>query len=229
VQMKTKTGLGLVVLGIGVFVAWKLWTKTRNEMPVNVPVSLFPGQAVTSQFRLNLDGLYLIEIEAERNIPPETLHCLMGVEADAAQCKDIAPAIGATWILSRGGHEIGRGTSLESHTAPVQTGNVARVIGEFPGTAGQDYRLEVAITADGRRLQPAHPRLRVVISSLAKTDFQSASVLIFSISFVCILFGVILLGIAFYVRRAIAGRTQPNGKARELEKARVRHITKPCD
>lgn len=200
--MKTKAGLGLVVLGIGVFVAWNLWTKTRNETPVNVPVSLSPGQTVTSQFRLNLDGLYLIEIEAERNIPPETLHCLMGVEADATQCKDLAPAIGATWILSRGGHEIGRGSSLESHSAPVQTGNVARVIGEFPGTAGQDYQLEVAITADGRRLQPAHPRLRVGISGLAKTDFESASVLIFSISFVCVLFGVILLGIAFYVRRA---------------------------
>lgn len=204
--MKTKAGLGLVVLGIGVFGAWNLWTKTRNETPVDVPVSLIAGQSVTREFRLNLDGLYLIEFEAEKTIPLETLRCLMGEEPNTAECEGVAPVIRAAWILSQDGHEVRRGNSLEPHGALAERGKIAHVIGEFPGEAGKEYRLQVTITADGRSLEPAHPRLRVAVSSLARTDFQSAAVLVFSISFICVLFGVILLGVAAFAAKSMEAR-----------------------
>src|SRR5271169_3863323 len=121
-QLKTKFGFGLVALGIGVFAAWALWTKTRDFIPINIPVSMAVGQSVLADFKLNFDGLYLIEIEAEKNASLDTLHCLMGVEAHAATCEGIPPAIGATWVLSSNGREVGRGSSSESHSAPVQTG-----------------------------------------------------------------------------------------------------------
>lgn len=201
--MKTKAGLGLVVVGIGVFAAWNLWTKTRNETPVDLPVSLIAGHTVTREFRLNLDGLYLIEFDAEKIIPLETLRCLMAEEPDAAQCKGIVPAIGASWVLSQDGQEVRRGNSLEPHSAPSRSDKVVHVIGEFPGEAGKDYQLQVTITSDGRSLEPAHPRLRVAVSSLARTDFQSAAVLVFSISFICVSFGVILLGIATFAASSL--------------------------
>ena len=78
---------------------------------------------------------------------------------------------------------------------------VVRVIGEFPGEVSRNYQLRVSIRADGRALDAAHPRLRVAVSSLARTDFQSADVLVFSVSFICVMFGVILLGISVIPRR----------------------------
>ena len=200
-QLKTKFGLALLASGIGIFAAWSLWTKTRNFVPVDVPVSLAAGQITTSEFKLNFDGLYLIEIDAEKIIPLDTLHCLMGVEGDAVHCEDIPPAIGAAWILSRNGQEVGRGSSVELHSAPVQSGTVARVIGEFQGKAGQRCKLQVTFTADGRSLTAAHPRLEVGVSSVAYEDIQAASVLVFSTAFICVLFGVVLLSIAYFANR----------------------------
>jgi hypothetical protein len=201
VQLKLKFGLGLLALGMVVFAGWNLWINTRNFVPVNLPVSLVAGQTLTSEFKLDFDGLYLIETDAEKTLPLNTLHCLMGVEADAAQCKDISPALGATWILYSNGQELRHGSSQELHSAPVQSRTVARVIGEFQGKAGQAYKLQVTFTTDGRNMAPAHPRLKVGVSSIAYTDMQSAGALVFSTAFVCVLFGVVLLSIAWFARR----------------------------
>jgi hypothetical protein len=200
-QLKTKFGLLLVALGIGLFVVWTLWTKTRDFVPVNVPVSLLAGQSVTEDFRLNFDGLYLIEIEAEKTIPLNILRCLMEVEAGQAECKYIPPAIEAAWAISSKGLEIAHGSSLQLHSAPVQTETVVRVIGEFQGKAGQSYQLRLTSTTDGQTLTRARPRLKVGVSSIAYTDIQSASVLVFSSTFICLLFGVVLLSISYFAKR----------------------------
>ncbi|MGB7847704.1 MAG: hypothetical protein WBL63_18985 [Candidatus Acidiferrum sp.] len=200
-QLKTKLGLGLLALGMAVFAGWDLWVKTRKFVPVDLPVSLAAGQTITSEFKLNFDGLYLIEIDAEKTLPLDTLHCVMGVEGDAAKCKDIPPAIGTDWILSSNGQEVSHGSSLESHSAPVQSDGVARVIGEFQGKAGLAYKLQATFTADGRSLAAAHPRLKVGVSSIAYTDIQSAGVLVFSTAFICALFGLVLLSIACFARQ----------------------------
>jgi hypothetical protein len=201
VQLKTKSGLALVALGFAILGAWNLWTKSRKLVPVDTAMPLAAPKPITSEFNLNFDGLYLIEIEAQKNIPLATLHCLMGVEADPARCKDAAPAIAATWILSRNGQEYRRGTSAEPHSATAQTDGVARVIGEFQGKAGETYQLQVTLTIDPSPLAAAHPRLKVAVASIAYTDLQSAGVLAFSMAFICVLFGAILLVIAFYAYR----------------------------
>ncbi len=200
-QLKTKSGLALVALGIAILGAWNAWTKSRRLVPVDVPLSLAGAQPITSDFKLNFDGLYLVEIEAQKTIPLDTLHCLMGVEADPGRCKDVPSAIAATWILSRGGQEYRRGTSAEPHSATAQTDGVARVIGEFQGKAGGAYQLQVMLTAEASALAAAHPRLKVAVASIAYTDLQSAGVLAFSMAFICLLFGLILLAIAFYAYR----------------------------
>ena len=170
-------------------------------MPVDVPVSLAAGQSVDSRFKLNFDGLYVIQIEAENTLPLDTLHCLMGVNVDEIRCKDTPSAIAATWTLSSSGHEIKRGDSQEPHSAHSLTDGLARVIGEFQGKSGQAYQLQVAFASDGSNLAAARPRLRVAVASIAFTDLQSASVLVFSMMFICELFGLILLGVACYGNR----------------------------
>ena len=170
-------------------------------MPVDVPISWVAEQAINSEFELNFDGLYLIEIDAERSVPVETLRCLMAVEADTLLCKEIPLALSAAWILSSNGMQISRGSSQELHSAPVQANGLARVIGEFQGKARQVYNLQVTFTSDGKSLAVAHPRLKVGVASIAYTDIQAASVLVSSITFICTLFGAILLSIAWFAKR----------------------------
>ena len=170
-------------------------------MPVDVPVSLAAGQSVDSRFKLNFDGLYVIQIEAEHTLPLDTLQCLMGVDMDESRCKDTPPAVAATWTLSSNGHEIKRGDSQEPHSAHSLTVGLARVIGEFQGKSGQTYQLRVALASDGSNLAAVHPRLKVAVASIAYTDLQSASLLVFSMMFICELFGLILLGVAYYGNR----------------------------
>src|ERR1700739_778672 len=131
--MKTKAGLGLVILGFAVSGAWPAWTKTRNQVPIDVPLTLQAGKTLTEDFRLNLDGLYRIEILADTNLPPETLQCLMGLQTDPARCNGMAPAIAANWILFRNGQEMRGGSSRDPHSAPAEMKTPTRVIGEFPG------------------------------------------------------------------------------------------------
>lgn len=204
-QLKTKFGLALIALGIGIFVAWDLWTHSRNLTPVNKTVSLVADRTITSDFWLNFDGLYLIEIEAEKNLPPDMLHCLLGVDADAAKCEEFQPVLEANWVLSSGGRELSRGSTRQQYTAPAEGEKVLREIGEFHGQSGRGYTLHVNFTRNGEALAPAHPRLKVSVASIAYTDIQSAGVLVFSTSFICVLFGVVLLAIACFARPAGSG------------------------
>src|ERR1700690_2374118 len=136
-HLTTKFGIGLLALGGGIYAAWSLWTQSRVAVPVNVPVTLAEGQGVTTEFKLNFDALYLIKIQAEKTLPVETLHCLMGVDSEPARCGESQAVLGANWILTSEGQEIGRGSSEETHSAPSDSQAVSREIGEFHGKTGQ--------------------------------------------------------------------------------------------
>ena len=200
-QLKTKAGLALMVLAAGIPGAWHWWISTRSLLPVDAPVPFALGQTITSDFKLNFDGLYLIEIEAQKTIPLDELHCLMGVEAEPQRCKSLPSAVAATWVISSEGQDIGHGSSLEPYSAPGQTKSVTRVIGEFQGRAGKSYKLQVTFAAGAEALAPARPHLEVAVASIAYTDLQSANMLVFSTAFICALFGAILLVVAYFARR----------------------------
>jgi hypothetical protein len=200
-RMKTKAGLALIVLGVAIFCVWRWWVNTRDFLPVNIAISAGGDRNISTQFRLNFDALYFIEIEAQKSLPLDQLHCLMGVEADAARCKGVATMIDANWSITNDGHEVAHGTSSELHSLSPESQAVNRVIGEFQGRAGHEYELRVEFAKDLSPLAAAHPRLKVVVAGIAYTDLQSAGVLVFSIGFICGLFGVILLVVGWYGKR----------------------------
>ena len=207
-QLKTKFGLGLVGLGISVAAAWGFWSRTRKLVPVDRPVSPLAGQSVTSDFTLNFDGLYLIQMEANAAIPPDQLRCLLGVDADPRACDRAEPAMGANWVLSTPGQDVRRGSCDEPHSAPAAGNSISREIGEFHGASGHHYTLIVTFTRDASALAAAHPRLKVAISGIARSDLEAAGVLAFSASFICILFGLTLLGVAILASSTSPGRVR---------------------
>jgi hypothetical protein len=164
------SGLALMIAGLGTFGTWNHWKNTRNFEPVNVPLSL---PSTSERFKLNFDGLYLIEIITPRPIP-------------------------STWVLLKEGHEIKRGNSQDSASG---TG----AIGDFQGKAGEEYELRVTSNAEASSsLAASQPRLKVAVASIAYTDLQSSAVLVFSMAFICELFGLILIAVAFYKKRNAA-------------------------
>jgi hypothetical protein len=192
-QLQTKAGLALIALGLAIYGGWSWWRKTRNFVPVDVAIGSSHKPKLTAQFRPNFDGLYFIEIEAQKNIPLDTLHCLMGVEADATRCEDLEPVIDARWSVASNGQEIAHGSSSELHSLRPGSETVTRVIGDFTGRAAEDYELQVTFARDLGALAAARPHLKVAVAGIASTDLQSAGVLVFSIAFICELFGVVLL------------------------------------
>ena len=200
-RIATKSGVALLILGFGILGLWSWWKRTRNFVPVDMPVSLAAGKSIASQFKLNFDGSYLIEIEADRSVPSSALRCLMGVTVETTECRELPPALQASWTLSRGSQEITRGSSGDLLRTSSESDQVTRVIGEFPGKAGQEYKLEMFSSADGSALSAANPHLKVIVASISYTDLQSAGVLVFSMAFICELFGIILLAIAFHASR----------------------------
>ena len=176
-RLTTKSGIALIILSIGILGWWSWWKNTRNFVPVDTPISLAAGQDVTKLFKLNFDGLYLIEVEAPKSL-------LADIEAN--------------WTLSSRGRQIKAGSTKDS---PLTSGESVpiRVIGEFQGRAGEDYALQVNSISGVNGT--ANLRLKVAVASIAYTDLQSAAVLVFSMAFICLLFGMILLAIAFHASR----------------------------
>jgi hypothetical protein len=175
--------------------------RTRDLVPVDQPVSPIAGQSVASNFILNFDGLYLIQIEAQAATPPDQARCLLGVDCDPRTCGSLQPVLAANWILSRDGRELRRGSSDEQHSAPA--GNtVSREIGEFHGEAGHPYTLLVSFTRDAPALNEVHPHIKVAVSGIARSDMQAAGVFAFSATFIGILFGFVLLAMAVLARPA---------------------------
>ena len=175
-QLKTKFGLGLVGLGISVAAAWGFWSRTRKLVPVDRPVSPLAGQSVTSDFTLNFDGLYLIQMEANAAIPPDQLRCLLGVDADPRACDRGEAAIGANWVLSTPGREVrSAGILATSHTALLWPATA------FPAKSGS-FTVRRATTtrrsSKGRDLRngPQRPRGRRCPGPFLPPSFASSSV-----------------------------------------------------
>jgi hypothetical protein len=180
-RLATKSGIALIVLSIGILGWWSWWKNTRNFVPVNMPISLAAGQDLTAQFKLNFDALYLIEIEAPKS-----------------ELANIEP----NWILTSRGRQIKAGSTKDFTAMSGESATPIREIGEFHGRAGEDYTLQVSPASNGDGASSiANMRLKVAVASIAYTDLQSAAVLVFSMAFICLLFGMILLAIAFHASR----------------------------
>src|ERR1700693_5033534 len=72
-----KVGAGFILSALAAMSVWAIWSETRTWVPVDMPVSLAVGHIRTREFKINQNAFYEMEIEAERNIPFQTLNCLL--------------------------------------------------------------------------------------------------------------------------------------------------------
>jgi len=168
VRLITKTGLLLMLLGACAFGGWMLWVATRVKSPIDMPVSMSVGHVRTSDFRVNLETLYLIEIEAEtKAFPPDTLYCLLGYKITPKielACNTMPSIVKCSWVLRSDRQIVAQGSTEDDNGdgGAVTDSGIARVIGTFASEKNRHYILDVDVLANGTRLDPGHPRLKVV-------------------------------------------------------------------
>jgi hypothetical protein len=199
--MLAKLGVGFILTGIAAVCGWALWSETRTWVPVDTPISLTVGHIRTPEFKINQNALYEIAIDAERNIPYQTLNCLLGVEdIYPERCKDTPSVIRASWVLTSNGAAVAHGSSDEFKGGGWSV-TVERDIGSFRLSEGKRYVLDVDILNDGTLLQATHPRLKVGVHPEYYEGNMVSS--LFVTAFACLLglIGTVLLLIGLLRKR----------------------------
>src|ERR1017187_4604775 len=141
----TKTalvGVAVVFAGLAVLAGRMFWSRTRTWVLVDMPISLSEGRIRTPEFKTNLTAVYLIEIEVEKNMPFDTINCLLGIESDnnhPDKCTNNPSVISASWILSRQGIVVARGSTAATTGGDWGTDTIARRIGSFKSEKGRMY------------------------------------------------------------------------------------------
>ncbi|MGC2184488.1 MAG: hypothetical protein WA637_14505 [Terriglobales bacterium] len=139
------TGIGLLLLGIAWFTSIQHWMATRTFTPVDIPISLAPGQTRTGSFLINLEGEYQIRLDAGdfNLIDPK--------------CASLTP-FKVRWSL----HDRGKVFSSQ------RQGYLPSSIGDFYSYKGT-YDLDLQVLSDSGCLNSVHPRLRIYTS---KSDHE---------------------------------------------------------
>lgn len=169
------TWIGLVCVAVAgtTLGAWFVWLKTRKDKPVYLPVSLTVGRVHVPEFRINLSSPYEISIEAKKQIPFDTLNCLLGMSTPSERC-DQQPVVKANWTVTSDGTVIAKGTSEAETGGAWANDTIAKQIGSFEGKRNRRYSLDVDFTVDGSVLRATDPQLVVQITS----DFYEGAIFI---------------------------------------------------
>ena len=215
-RSRTKiAGFAFIGVGVVLFGVWYSWIATRTSRPVNVPISLVPGPLHASEFKVNLDALYTIDIEVEKKIPFDTLNCLLGTAMPSptssalGECPDRPSVVVATWALTSEGQTVARGSSDESRSGAWGNDSISREIGHLKSQSGRPYRLDVDFLKDGSALAPGNPRLKVEVHPMFYEDTMVGGAVMNLLSVVLIAIGVVLLVVSLFKSRRARNSTAP--------------------
>ena len=191
---KGRLGIALIIAGLVLFVGRVAWFRTRTCVPVRMPISLSVGHIRTSEFKLNLRKLYLIEIEVQKRLPFDTLDCILGIgDAISGKCDNIPSVVNASWSLSTAGVTIGSGSSTEGRGGAWTDNTAARLLGSFIAEPGRLYTLEVDVLANGSFLNQTNPQLKVEVDPRYYEESALWDIPVFLASAVLVVVGVRIL------------------------------------
>jgi len=161
-------GIGLLILGIALFASIRYWMATRTFTPVDMPVSLAPGQIRTGSFLINLEGRYQIRLDASdfNLIDPK--------------CASLTP-FKVRWGL----HDRGKVFSSE------RQGYLPGFLGDFYSYKGT-YDLDLEVLSDSSCLNSGHPRMKIYTS---RSDYEDEATPALWLSALPMAVGTSLLGL----------------------------------
>ncbi len=172
------------------------------------------GHVRTGEFKVNLNALYIIEIEVQKKIPFDTLNCLLGLGTSSTssalqECPDRPSVVKASWTLTSGGRTVTSGSSDDDREGDWGNDSISRILGSFHSEDGRRYVLDVNVLADGSSLALGNPRLKVRVHPMFYEDVMVGGAAISLIALVLVLIGGILLVVSFVKSRHIRKVSAP--------------------
>jgi hypothetical protein len=154
-------GIGLVLVGIGPFIAVEYEEHAHNWTPLDVQVILKPGEFRSPEFKTDLDGRYLLSLATDQLSGPDLKReqCLMGVllPRTVLNCDEVEKSVEFDWqVLSDKGNTIKMGSYV-----PLSISSSEITFGEFIGRRNIRQNLILRIQRDAGDLNSHHPRLIV--------------------------------------------------------------------
>lgn len=203
-------GLVFVSAGIALCGAWALWTHTRVNRAVDLPISMARGHIRSSEFRVNVNTPYTIAIEVESGIQNDTVLCLLDISTDK-ECDDRQSVVKASWVLTSDGRVVANGSSDDFVSGGLSGGEIIRYIGRFQCQSRRPYVLDVDFISDGTSLALGKPRLKVDVSLEVYEARLVLRAILYLTVVVLILIGAILLAVSFAKNRRIRNVALPGG------------------
>lgn len=200
-RRSAKIGSRLLIGGLVALLAAQ-YLGVRAARAVTFPIDLRPGVTHSPVFHADYDQRYEVNVEVDRSLPFEKIHCLLGeqipgIPATPGRCSNAPSPLALEWVAFEHGREIARGD-----TQPGQFGGygptITRTIGRVGLRPGHSYQMEIRSLKDASALATTNPRISVEVHPSVWEDEWVIRSLVALISLLVDLFGVTyLLGAAW--------------------------------
>ena len=156
--LHTKIGFSLILVGLAPFIVVELMAHAHNWTPVDAPVVLKPGEFRSPEFKIDLDGRYVVSLAADQLSGDDLTkeHCMMEV-GSKWDCHDVK------WTLQFDCQIISeKRVVIESGVyEPIGMVGTKTVFAEFQGHGNSRQSVILEIQKDAGDLNNHHPRLVV--------------------------------------------------------------------
>ena len=199
-------GMTLILVGVVAYGLWVVWTSTRINRPVDIPIQMAVGHVNSPSFKVNRNARFHIQIEVQKKIPFDTLNCLLGLamkptSTDLQECPDKPSVVKASWVLTSDGQKVAYGSSDDLRSGAWKNNSIARELGSFQAESGRSYTLGLDVLSDGSELGPGAPHLTIEVSSAVYEDEMVGGTLVMLVSMLLVLVGGITLLVSFVRNR----------------------------
>ena len=137
----------LVVTGSLCFVSRRAFN-AHNWTPVSIPLPLSASQITQATFVADMDTTYFVQIDLKRRLPFEKIKTLGQPSVE--------------WTVKQGSSSVGEDYSGEYWGESM----MGYEIGDFPGRAGRQYRVEVCIRKNARAFKVLDPHLQIAVTPI---------------------------------------------------------------
>jgi len=185
-------GVSLVVAGICWAVGNHVWYGTRTWRPVDQPVSLAVGHIETSEFAVNVDSEFAVELAVDGSVPRDLMVNVLGIGDRLLPKREAQAGFRLAWIVESGGKTVVSGIS-DGRNQGYWGITAERRLGSFRAEKRIPYKVKIDVIEDGSKLAPYHPRLQVRVDLFAAEGYVLAKGIMQAIGAAVAALGLLLL------------------------------------
>lgn len=190
---------GLITTACLVFSFGHINYERFNWIAISKPLSMKTGETYTLNFKSQIDGFYVLELDTERALEKREQNCRLGIGRYSSMetCSLYLELLNLDWLIYEDDVLISKGNSSNKKYATWGK-NIIVHFTKFSTTKNKDYKISVFVNEKDDYLNPTNPRIRASINSVAhknayieKYILNLASSILISTAFITWFFGAL--------------------------------------